>query len=292
MVPVIFLHRGNDLVYPALTQARKFNERVILLGDTTNNQHKSEFYPYLNYLDDRAERMVHAYRHMHKKPEGTVRYRLANILRWFVISNYMRTANIDTAFIADSDLLLYVNVEEVKDDWGGYDVLLGAPDYQESFRWAAPGHASFWTLEMLDLFCEFAIEQYIVKPGLERLRAKWHWHLDTGANGGVCDMTLLYLFSQRYSALVGSLLEAVLDVQGGMHAFDLNINQAENFYKDEYRMRELKDAPYGAIKYLIWNDGIPYGDSPLQTALVRFDALHFQSGAKTLVPMALRNGEG
>lgn len=290
MIPVIFLHRGNNLVYPALTQAQHFNERVILLGDMLNNQHSCEFYPYLNYLDKRAEQIANIYVHMHKKPDAG--YRLANILRWYVIADYMRKAKLDAAFIADSDLLLYVNVEEIADDWGGYDVLLGMPDYQDSYRWAAPGHASFWTLEMLDGFCEFVIDQYATKDGKARLGDKWNWHVDTGANGGVCDMTLLYLYAQKYSALIGSLLEAVLDVRGGMHAFDLNINQAENYYQDEYKMRDLEAAPYGAIKYLTWNDGIPYGDSPLQPASIRFDGLHLQSGAKALMPDLLQHGGG
>jgi len=281
MIPVIFIHRGNTTVHNAIAQAQQYNERVILLGDETNASSLCEFYPYQQHLSVDARHMSQVYQHMHSNP-GT-EYRLANFLRWFIIAQFMQEKQLDKVFVADSDLLIYTNITEIANDWGTFDVLLGIPLRQGNYRWAAPGHASYWTLDGLRQFCSFAIQQYSTDVGLTRLQKKWDWHLRTGTNGGICDMTLLYLFQREHPELVGSLLAVTGRSTSRVHAFDLNINYAENYAPDEYRLCTVPEAPYGALKELTWLDGQPYGYNRPLDRLVRFDGLHFQAGAKRFI---------
>lgn len=287
MIPVIFIHRGNDTVHNAVVQAQQYNERVILLGDETNASSLCEFHPYRQYLSIDAARMSQVYWHMHSKPG--VEWRLANYLRWFIIAQFMQENQLDRAFVADSDLLIYTDVTEIADDWGAYDVLLGVPLRQGTYRWAAPGHASYWTLDALRQFCDFALQQYSTDVGLARLQRKWDWHLRTDTSGGICDMTLLYLFQREFPELVGSLLATTgHDGLLHIHAFDLNVNYTENYASDEYRLCEAPYAPYGTLKEITWLNEQPYGYNLSLGQPVRFDGLHFQAGAKCLIENHMR----
>lgn len=283
MIPVIFIHRGNsDIVHDAIAQAQRWNERVILLGDDDNITDTCEYYPHCLYYSAQAERLSRIYQHMHSNPGAE--YRLANYLRWFIILQFMQTHKIARAFVADSDLLLYANVTIIAEDWGVNDVLLGAPWDQDNYRWAAPGHASYWTLAGLQRFCAFALQQYSTDTGLRRLQTKWNWHRDSGINGGICDMTVLYLFQQEYPKRVKSLL-VVSDE--GWHAFDLNVNYTENYLPDEYETQPIPIA-YGRMKRITWIDDQPYGHSRYFNRSIRFDGLHFQSRAKEFLKDYLR----
>jgi len=292
-IPVVILHRGISENIPsfAIRQAQEHNDRVILLGDVYHTPNHCEYYPISDYMDYRFQTMLRVYQHMHMNKNAE--YRLNNILRWFVIADFMNKQDIPVVFAADSDLLLFSDVTEIQNTWTTCNALLCIPRYQEEYRWAASGHASFWKLEALKMFCDFAINCYCNKYALDMLKRKWEWHKKYNMAGGICDMTLLYRFYQTYPGMVGNLLEAVPPRHIGqyMHAFDLSLNTSENCHLDEYEMETVKGAPYGQIKRLFWNNQVgshpaalvPYGNNLKLGGKIRFDGLHFQAGAKQLM---------
>jgi hypothetical protein len=97
---------------------------------------------------------------------------------------------------------------------------------------------------------------------------KWDWHRTTGTAGGVCDMTMLYLWAQNRNDVVNF----ASPLGGGV--FDYNINSAENTQSGEYETWLGK-------KKIVFRDGKPYGRRCEDGAIVRFRSLHFQGAAKS-----------
>lgn len=276
-IPVFFTHYGNPYVEIAVRQAQQYNSRVVLLGDEFSEITNVEYYPYQQYANQKTLHMVSVYQHMHTNPN--VAHRRYGYLRFFHVLNFMKDHQLQRIFLGDSDLLLYTDVTKIADAWGTHEVLLCIPLNQPEYRWSVSAHASYWTYERLSTFCDFVLQMYTTNTGLQRLQEKWQWHQDTNTPGGICSMTLLYLFCQQYPKLVGNLLRPT-----GLpsHAFDLSINTAENLYLDEYEAIQHPDAPHGKFKQIEWKDQQPYGYNLRLQQTVHFDGLHYQGGAKSV----------
>ena len=281
-IPAIFFHRGNSNGRFAIQQALQYNRRVILLGDETSKLPIGEYHAYQDH-DEGALQFVGVFQHMNTAPNPS--HDLHCFLRWFFIFNLMKEQQFQRVFAGDTDVLLYADVTEIADEWGDHEILLSVPVRQDNYRWAVAGTSSYWSYNGLRLFLDFLFQLYTTPTRLQQLQEKWHWHQRTGAPGGVCDMTALYLFHQEYPELIGSLIS----VTGSPpHAFDLSINAAENCYPDEYKVHRPSMAPYGQFKQLEWIDQQPYGYNLRLQQLVRFDGVHFQGGAKCIIPDCLK----
>jgi hypothetical protein len=138
---------------------------------------------------------------------------------------------------------------------------------QSNYRWSAAGHVSYWTELGLARFCDLI--DHIYTHRLDKLEEKWNWHQRTKTPGGICDMTLLWLFSRENEI---PILTRVRDDT----TFDENINISENHLPNEYRMHE-------GYKEITWRGHQPYGYNLVLRKPIRFNALHFQGTAKELM---------
>lgn len=264
MIPVVFVHRGSqEYLSTALCQARQWNPKVILLGDTSNKQLGSEHYRY-DSLFGRASHFDSLYRHMSTNSRG---FELFCIQRWFVLAGLMRLHDYDEIFYCDSDVMLYCDVSGPGRILGSHLAAYAMAREQSNYRWSAAGHVSYWTEPGLDRFCDFIYHTYDHR--LNKLKEKWNWHQRTKTPGGICDMTLLWLFSRENEI---PILTRVHDDA----TFDENINISENHLPNEYHM-------YGEHKEITWHDRQPYGYNLMLQKPVRFNALHFQGTAKKLM---------
>jgi hypothetical protein len=195
--------------------------------------------------------------------------------RWFIVYDLMERFGIERAFVCDSDVMIYCDIDREETKLGSYSAAYCIPARQTDHRWGASAHVSFWSRETLGKFCSFMLDSYTNPIRKAALETKWKYHCAENRAGGVCDMTLLYLFALEHDIINLSEIR-------GESSFDHNINQAENEYDDEYEMAQ-------GIKNIRWEHGHPYGFNVRASRWVRFNTLHFQgTPAKAIIRQCLK----
>ena len=264
LIPVVFTHRGpQEYIQIAIDQAKRYGNHVILLGNDENQHFDVEHYNDADYWQG-ADLFERLYTHMsgnHRTLE------LYCFQLYFAARNLALEKGWNKIFLIDSDVLLYCNV--MKQEPEDYDLAVSICANQWKYRWSACLHNSYWRIATLNNMCNFLLETYHRSELFPRLEDKWAWHQANNVPGGVCDMTLLWFFCHGRRAVNQSM------VRNGA-TWDDNINQAENFLPDEYRMED------GVKEIECWN-GLPYGYNIYFEDWVRFNSLHFQGGAKRLM---------
>lgn len=264
MIPVLFLgryaHEGNALPFinDSLSQAKKRGNSLILLGEKEKSP-VDNYYPLESY-ETTVKEFDAAYRHLafYKEPFARMSFR-----RWFVIKDFMVKENIKDLFLCENDVLLYQNVTEVLSNTE--KSALSKPLEQTEYEWCSSGHCAYWRRADLEEFCEFTLETY--RDNLAKLEEKWTYHQKHNLPGGVCDMTLLYLFHERKN--LGNLNE----VHRGSF-FDHNIEVSRNAYENEY------ERGLNRIKKVTWKDGKLYAYNHKMNKNILVNSLHFSGNAK------------
>jgi len=264
MIPVLFIHAGNqEYLRTAIDQAKRYNERVALIGGASNSGFTEDHTLWAEmFRDDLAG----IYRHMNFTTEQSIR---RNIERWFALKRWMEANGEERAFYADSDLMLYCDVDNVIADYGLSIASLSICIKPWPACTSASGHCSYWSLEAIQDFCKFVRNMYTTNRGLMVLQYKWAAHLLMRKPGGVCDMTLLYVWSLGKDVINNA--KAIREA-----TFDENINVADNSVPDEYRMKD-------GIKEVKIMEDWPHGYNEHMEKWIAFNGLHFQGKAKRLM---------
>ena len=241
-VSVIMTHggSGNNPDYSdqgyleyTLKQAQQYNERVILLGDETHKHLKVERYNYADFYKEAKQFFEEEYVQYSRYIEGYDRFVMA---LYFMLKEFMLAAGLDVVSNSDSDMMIYCDMtEEEKKLPQGY--LLGCciPEYQPPFRWNASTETSFITLEAVHEICAFFHRIYTTPDGLAKVKSKWDWHVANKMAGGVCDLTLMWLFVQEQGReRIVNLTPVIQSAEGGTFAH--KISGIENSIQGEYRL--------------------------------------------------------
>jgi len=268
-IPVIFFHLGyQNYLSKTIRQAKLNNERVILLGDSNNSHLDVEHHDITKYIN-MFEDFNKIYRHM---SANNPQLEYLCFIRWYILKNFLEENNIEKCFYFDSDIMLYSNMSEQVDSFLSQSNGFCVPYEQPEFRWSASGHNSFWTKQTLGEFCEFIFNTYASKEGINKLKQKWDHHVKNNQPGGICDMTLFWLF---FDSKNGENIDILSDVIDGS-TYDDNINSSDNRFKNEYRMKNN-------IKEVDWKDGKPYCYNLKLNKWIRFNTLHFQGETAKLL---------
>lgn len=264
MIPVIFAHEGNqDYLRIAIEQARRSGNKVVLLGDYDNLYLPADVWSSWEHYKDST--FPEIYRHL---SSNHAEFELRCFQRWFAIKRWMKACNIEHIFYCDSDVMLYCDVTQWAESVGNPDVSYQIPKHQPDYRWSASAHVSLWSLAALEEFCDFMLATYTRPSGMALLEQKWQWHRAERKSGGICDMTVLYLWSLETEVLNNAKV-----INGA--TFDHNINVSENYEVNEY---EMEDGHKRLWLHEDWNDSRPVlwpmGE---QREKVFANALHFQS---------------
>ena len=232
------------------------------MGDEDNKDIDVEHYACLDLPSADIGHLAGRYDHM---STGHHTFEWICILRWFLLKNFLVKNDIEKCFYADTDIMIYSNITEEMKKYEDKKMAIIYPSEQTEYRWAASGHSSYWTKESLIDFCDFVLNMYSSEEGRSKLREKWNYHRNNKIPGGICDMSLIYLY---YNQNEGKDIGILSEVTEGS-AYDDNINSSENRYKDEYAMM-------GRFKNIKWQNGVPYCYNLMQEDWIRFNTLHFQ----------------
>lgn len=242
-IPVLFIHSGNQeyLTY-AIRQAERTNKRVFLLGDESNKNVTQNWVDMNRYITNRWGTFEKVYQHMSTNPYT---FELNCFRRFFASYEFAKANGIQSFMMLDSDCLAFADFSKL--DFNGVDVGLSMPQNQENYCWTASPHASFWTLQALEDFLQYLFYKYTKDS--EDLEVKWEYHQRNKIRGGICDMTLLYLWAVSNRGF--NVLNTTKSLQGGVFDHFLSVTEG-------YEIGEFPVNKFCGIKHLCFKDGRAY----------------------------------
>jgi hypothetical protein len=271
-VPAVIAYFGPAPAYLdiALRSAADFNDCVVLLGDETNRGFWRDEWDSSRLGVPKYEAFKRSYVKMSDYPE---RYETAFWRRPFVVEAWMRAERIDRAFILDSDTVSFANYSQAVLPMLPAEATAAVSTFEEqdAFDWMSSLHFSYWTLPALSDFTSFCIEAYRQPHLRQRLESKYRWHVEGAHAGGICEMTLLYLWREHNNQTIWNPARS----WNGVVA-DWAITTGDNYLKAEYVMR-------GGFKKFVFKEGIPYGLNRADGKATRFLSIHCQGPAKKLM---------
>ena len=264
MIPVILIHSGfQDYVNYSLNKALE-NNTVYLVGDVDPNINNEnfKFLKLENYINEDFSEFKNIYTHLSTNPYN---FELFCFLRWFILQEFMEKNSLDLVFYIDSDVMLYVDVNE---EWKKFEQF----DFTLLHRTAAV--SSFITKTGIDNFKNGLLKIYRNKNSYDYKKIESHFFTRQQFNlgGGVCDMTLLeyYHYHDSIGGNPGKVGEMMVIIENS--TYDHNINAEDQYFEYE-----------NGIKKVQMINGVPYVNSRKLNKLIKFNSLHFNSGAKSLM---------
>ena len=293
-VPVVIHHTGGTQEY--FTNSVKLNARrndVIVIGDDANK----DLDMFVRRRQDKhAIEHVHIDKlrtaHMTAFEEAFVNYsfqpenfELQCFLRMFYLRELMRQRKLARVFYVDSDCVTLCDISEtlrsLPDLRVGYSMQKSKQE-ADPYHMTACIHNALLTPDMCDRFIKLCFDIYVSRTKYSLIESKWKHHQKVLA-GGVCDMTLWYL----YDSQKGEGGEQVSDlndlymVDGEKCTFDHNVNDPYGFagndtYVTNYNMDTSRWAD---TKQVVRRDDKYYAVTKAGEE-VRLLTIHYQGGAK------------
>ena len=270
MVPIIFIHRGwSPYLYHVLKQARLSNPDapIYLLGDASNKIFSKliTHEHYLDYFTEAAQFQTY-YQH---RDTCAYNYTLFAFQRHFILKEFLMARDLTRCFHADSDLMIYCDITAESEKFKHFDCTMT----WEPEHFVASPHGSFWNnVETLKTFCAFVMNMYQQKDSENFQRMLGHYEnlQRQKQEGGIIDMTALWLFRLNQGAAIGDMQTVIAGT-----TYDHNINTAQNG-QFRYELRQ-------GVKKILWENHVPFGIVSATGQKVRFNALHFQGNAKKYI---------
>jgi len=188
---IIFIHRGDSWYLPyALKQVKKSNPNanIVLLGDQSNLKYSNIVSHDLisNYFE-KADAFSKIYKHF-----STTGYQheLFCIQRWLVWLEYMKSKDIKSAILPDTDVLIFQDISEY------YDQV--EADFH--FSKGSTGYMGFvyTKFEYLVQICDFINSQYLSTDMLAELEQAYIDYVKKANIGGVSDITLFDRYEKEH----------------------------------------------------------------------------------------------
>ena len=197
-LPILFVHSGKQwYLKKTIRMAEAYNDEVFLLGDRSNQMFCRNWIAQDSLNQKRFLEFKKVYRHM---SSNLYEFELNCFKRFYLIYEFMIQQDICECIMLDSDLCSFVSYLKLDFVQSGFDAAYSIPEKQEPFVWAGSPHMSYWKVEGLKQFLEFIEDSY--KNNIELLERKYQYHKESGKDGGICDMTLLYLWMKNGTARI------------------------------------------------------------------------------------------
>lgn len=271
-LPVIFIHTGyQPYMEYTIHQAEKTNEVVYLLGDKKNKQVARKWFDIEGYQSDKYTQFKKIYRHMSSNP---YEFEFNCFRRFFVAYEFAKKNNIEKFVMLDTDCFSFANFSEL--EFKEYDVALSMPKDQSNYLWTASPHGSMWSVDALENYLEFLFYEY--SENISELEEKWEYHKKYHIGGGICDMTLLYLWANKTD--IYNILNTTKGYNKGV--FDHFVSLSEGYEKDEYQL--LKGINIKKIKF---KDDMAYFQKRTGE-WIRTYTIHTQGKSKIFIPTVAR----
>lgn len=228
MLPVFIHHELNQkpqtggaskqaYVKACVSQAEKYNEKVILFGDRSMHPYSNNWVDISNFTSEKWSAFLNVFENFSTFPDEWAK---GVFKRFFIFEEYMKRKGISKCVILDSDVLVwcdfqkleFIKEKDVALEIAGDQRMRTLP-FENEYRWVACAGVAVMTLAALSDFTDFVIDTYSNYKQL--LLEKWNVHVEYRQAGGVCEMSLLYLWlkerSEEYEVLnLGCMVNGIL----------------------------------------------------------------------------------
>ena len=263
IIPVIVHHetgekpqtggkKNQEYLRYCIAQAKKYNEKVVLLGDQYNKDWCDDWHDANDFSTDKLKEFHSVFKNLSPYPqawaEGIFR-------RFFLILEYLDRYGYDNCVIMDSDILLYTNVSTYE-PFRHCKMAAESPLEQDiavlwkgnGYKWKVCAGVAYFTRQGLIEFTDYCIDMY--KNHMDVLMEKWNIHQKYQIYGGVAEMSLLYLWVKTLPE--GEFLNLLMD-DADHCVFDNSIGLPDGYLEGQYEFNRRL-----GVKKLHWEDGKPY----------------------------------
>lgn len=272
-IPIFFIHKGNPFYLQySLAQARYTHpdSTIYLIGDETNN--KFPFVTHLKYIDYFKEASEIAKVYVHTS-DNLFEYDLFCFQRWMVLADVVKELGINDCIYIDSDVLLYSNLNFLATDYS---------DKKMAYCFGGSPHVTYFSLERsVQDFADYL--SYMLHN--IHLLANYK-DLFKGCNE---------LFHTNLPPISGDAVPAFEDMTILQCYFVDNLNDIQNLYLVDKRNSTFDSnfncahgyqlAANGKHKEIKWINKQPYCYNTDFKKWVLFNGIHFQGGAKRMMPL-------
>jgi hypothetical protein len=243
-LPIVFVHKGDSFYLKyCIENAKKFspNSRIYLICEGTSEEFEGIEKLNISDFSKYSKQLEKIYVH---KSGSNPEIELFCLRRWLILKDFLEQRNIQKVFTADSDVLLYVDVDKDSKDYSKYDYLLA--------KGLSAGLTIINNKKVLDDYCELVLDYYKTKIG----------KVEYEPNGTITDMSFWKEMKKRGKFKVGD----ITDIIDGA-AYDAGL------------LIEQKQIPLrNGKKHIIFKNFLPYGGEG--NKLVRLKCLHCQGPTK------------
>ena len=189
IIPVIVHHetgekpqtggkKNQEYLRYCIAQAKKYNEKVVLLGDQYNKDWCDDWHDANDFITDKWKEFHSVFKNLSPYPqawaEGIFR-------RFFLILEYLDRYGYDNCVIMDSDILLYTNVSTYE-PFRHCKMAAESPLEQDiavlwkgnGYKWKVCAGVAYFTKQGLIEFTDYCIDMY--KNHMDVLMEKWNIH--------------------------------------------------------------------------------------------------------------------
>ena len=265
-IPVVFFHEGDHKYLKlAIDCAKRYNEIVYLIGQDCNKSFASNFVNENNLNLKRFEYFESIYKHM---SSNSKKFEITAMKKYYVLQAFMIEKKILSCVLLDSDVLAYIDFSKIK-VLEKYAAAVSTPLPQTKYEMTSSGHTFYCTIDALNNFISFMEDIYA--NHIDILEEKYNWHNSERKKGGICDMTLLYLWQKQYENIFNWL-------STDEYIVDHSLQTPRHSYPYQFKMDNLLK-----VKKIKIIDNYPYFFDLKKHHWVKASTLHFQGSSKVLM---------
>ena len=299
VLPVLIHHESNakpqtggkknqEYLRFCIDQACKYNQKVVLIGDEANRTWCSEWYHVDEFKNQKLEKFCRVFKNWSSYPYA---WSLSIYKRFFLFEEYLKRNGYDECVVLDSDILVYLNFADYE-PFLGCDAAMEIPQSNSmealkipnEFRWAANVGLSYFKLSALSDFLDYCID--IFENHMDDvLLPKWEIHQKYNVPGGICEMTLFYLWQKDRSEKKEKVILNLLKPDRDGCVFSGPISGEENYLRGECKVSKIT-----TIKKIVYRDGIPCFVKKDSKEFLTTYSLHFIGADKIYMEGFYHNG--
>jgi len=267
-----------------IEQACKYNDKVVLIGDEANKEWCREWHHVNEFKNERLDKFCKVFKNWSSYPYA---WSLSIYKRFFLFEEYLKRNGYEECVVLDSDILVYLDFSRYE-PFLNCDAAMEIPKAQDmetlkipnELRWAANVGLSYFKLSALTDFLDYCTD--IFENHMEDvLRPKWDAHQKYKIPGGICEMTLFYLWQKNRPE--GTILNLLVPDKDGF-VFSGPISGEENYLRGECRVSKVT-----TIKKIVYRNGYPHYVNKSDGSLLPTYSLHFIGGDKIYMEGMYRN---
>jgi len=291
-VPVVIHHTGGKQEYfQNSVRVNARNNNVIVIGDEKNRDAPV-------FLEKHAREVEFVdVATLHSRSESEFRecfvnysfqpaeFELHCFLRIFFLLELMKTRGLKKVFYVDSDCVALCDISKVLSSLPQLAVGYSIQKHKQrdnKFHMTGCIHNAVLTQDMCARFIRLCFDVYKSGTKFSLIEKKWEHHQLVMA-GGICDMTLWYLYENHKGDGAQSVsdLNSIYEYAGEQCTFDHNINDPYGFDGTAtYRMEYSENVNKWCETKKVVRRGDKYYATTAAGKQVRLLTMHYQGGAK------------